>query len=112
MKVKSCTKEEAIKHASELANRDRPKPKWERIDETNFENQLNVFMTEEHDEDLSKYESCMSMEYKEGWVAISILIDSGASDSVCPPGLFPEVPVYETGASRNGLEYTAAGGGT
>ena len=52
MKVKSCTKEEAIKHGSELANRDRPKPKWERIDETNFENQLNVFMTEEHDEEV------------------------------------------------------------
>ena len=67
-------------------------------------------MTEQHDEDLTKLESCMSMEYKEGWIAISILIDSGASDSVCPPGLFPEVPVYETSASRNGLEYTAAGG--
>ena len=67
-------------------------------------------MTEEHDENLSKFESCMSMEHKEGWVAISILIDSGASDSVCPPGLFPEVPVYETSASRNGVEYTAAGG--
>ena len=52
----------------------------------------------------------MSMEYKEGWKAISILIDSGASDNVCPPGLFPEVPVYETDASRGGLEYTAAAG--
>ena len=62
------------------------------------------------DEKYENFESCMSMEYKEGWKAISILIDSGASDNVCPPGLFPEVPVYEIDASRRGLEYTAAAG--
>ena len=51
-----------------------------------------------------------STEYKDGWKAISILIDSGASDSVAPPGMFPDIPIMDTIASRNGLEYTAAGG--
>ena len=41
---------------------------------------------------------------------ISILIDSGASDSVAPPGMFPQVKILETDASRAGMEYTAAGG--
>ena len=66
MKVKSCTREEAIKHASELHNKDRPKPKWGRINGNNVENQLNVFMTEEHDENLSKFESCQWNKKKVG----------------------------------------------
>lgn len=52
----------------------------------------------------------ISMEYQEGYKARTILIDSGASDSVAPPGLYPEIPIYETNASRSGLEYIAAGG--
>ena len=52
----------------------------------------------------------VSVEHKDGWKAISILIDSGASDSVAPPGLFPNVKVLETNASRAGVQYTAAGG--
>ena len=55
-------------------------------------------------------QSCYSFEQKECSTAISILIDSGASDSVAPPGAFPGVNVFETNASRSGLEYTAAGG--
>ena len=47
---------------------------------------------------------------QQGYKAISILIDSGASDSVAPPGLFSDIQVFETNASRGGLEYTAAGG--
>ena len=50
------------------------------------------------------------MEQKDGWKAISILIDSGASDSVAPAGTFPGVPIYETTASKGNLFYTAAGG--
>ena len=42
----------------------------------------------------------LSTEYKDGWKAISILIDSGASDSVAPKGYFPDVPVCETNASK------------
>ena len=38
------------------------------------------------------------------------LIDSGASDSVAPPGLFPQIKVLETNASKAGVQYTAAGG--
>ena len=34
-------------------------------------------------------------EYQDGFKAISILIDSGASDSVAPPGTFPDVKVLE-----------------
>ena len=59
----------------------------------------------------NEYEMCdVSIEHKEGWKAISILIDSGASDSVAPPGTFPEVKVLETNASKAGVQYTAAGG--
>ena len=49
-------------------------------------------------------------EYQDGFKAISILIDSGASDSVAPPETFPEINIFETTASRAGLQYTAAGG--
>ena len=57
------------------------------------------------------YEMCeVSIEHKDGWKAISILIDSGASDSVAPPGMFPQIKILETNASRAGMEYTAAGG--
>ena len=59
----------------------------------------------------NEYEMCeVSVEHKEGWKAISILIDSGASDSVAPPGLFPDIKVLETNASKAGMHYTAAGG--
>ena len=51
-----------------------------------------------------------SSSYQQGYKAISILIDSGASDSVAPPGFFDKISVLETDASRAGLEYTAAGG--
>ena len=52
----------------------------------------------------------VSVEHKDGWKAISILIDSGASDSVAPPGMFPEIKILQTNASRAGVQYTAAGG--
>ena len=32
-----------------------------------------------------------SVEHKDGWKAISILTDSGASDSAAPPGMFPQI---------------------
>ena len=58
-----------------------------------------------------EHEMCeVSVEHKDGWKAISILIDSGASDSVAPPGMFPQVKVLETNASKAGMQYTAAGG--
>ena len=38
------------------------------------------------------------------------MIDSGASDSVAPPETFPQINIFETTASRAGLQYTAAGG--
>ena len=44
----------------------------------------------------NEYEMCeVSVEHKDGWKAISILIDSGASNSIAPPGMFPEVKVLE-----------------
>ena len=50
-------------------------------------NILSPFVIERDDE----YEICeVSIEQKDGWKAIPILIDSGASDSVVPPGLFPQ----------------------
>ena len=71
------------------------------------DNTLSPFVFEKEDE----YDMCeVSVEHKDGWKAISILIDSGASDSVAPPGMFPKVKVLETNASRAGVQYTAAGG--
>ena len=76
----------------------------EKLNEAN-DTMLSPFVVEDD------YEVCeVSIEHKEGWKAISILIDSGASDSVAPPGTFPQVKILETNASRAGLEYTAAGG--
>ena len=49
-------------------------------------------------------------DYQNGYKAISILIDSGASDSVAPLDTFPDINVFETAASRAGVQYTAAGG--
>ena len=46
---------------------------------------------------------------EDGWKLVSIIIDSGASDSVAPPNAFP-VPIHQTDASIAGLCYTAAGG--
>ena len=74
---------------------------------SNDENLLSPFYVEE-DGESQLYE--FSSTYQNGYKAISILIDSGASDSVAPPGLFDKINVLETDASRNGLEYTAAGG--
>ena len=76
---------------------------------TNVEsdNMLCPFLIEDEEE----IKLCnISSTQKEGYKAISILIDSGASDSVAPPGLFSDIQVFETNASRGGLEYTAAGG--
>ena len=61
-------------------------------------------------DELNEEQMCYSFESQTGWIAVSTLVDSGASDSVAPPGTFPGVNVFETNASRAGLEYTAAGG--
>ena len=69
---------------------------------------LSPFVVSTRDDEL---ELCpISVEHKDGWKAISILIDSGASDSVAPPGTFPDVKTLETNASKAGVQYTAAGG--
>ena len=52
----------------------------------------------------------VSMVQQDGWKPISIMVDSGACDCVAPPDTFPGIPVVATTASRDGLEYTAAGG--
>ena len=41
------------------------------------------------------------LEHNNGWKAISIRIDSGASDAVAPAGTFPGVPIYEANASKS-----------
>ena len=38
------------------------------------------------------------------------MVDSGAYDCVAPPDTFPGIPIAATTASRDGLEYRAAGG--
>ena len=39
-----------------------------------------------------------------------MIVDSGAGESVAPSDAFADYPIHETGASKHGLEYTAAGG--
>ena len=62
----------------------------------------------ENDEGLQLCE--VSTTRQDGWHPISIMMDSGACDCVAPPGTFPGIPIMQTTASRDGLEYTAAGG--
>ena len=52
----------------------------------------------------------VSLVPQDGWKPISIMVDSGACDCVAPLDCFPGIPVVPTTASRDGLEYTAAGG--
>ena len=51
----------------------------------------------------------VSLVPQDGWKPISIMVDSGACDCMAPPDTFPGIPVVPTTASRDGLEYTAAG---
>lgn len=46
-----------------------------------------------------------------GWRRITSVVDSGASDSVAPLSLCPEVPVRESPGSRRGQTYSGAGAG-
>ena len=39
-----------------------------------------------------------------------MIVDSGAGESASPADAFVNYPIFETGASKSGLEYTAAGG--
>ena len=85
--------------------RDELKKMQNKLDEAN-ESILLPFVVPTKEDDI---ELCpISVKHKDGWKATSILIDSGASDSVAPPGTFPDVT--ETNASRAGVQYTAAGG--
>ena len=45
-----------------------------------------------------------------GWERMTITADSGAADSVIPPGLVKNVRVKENEASRNGVQFCAANG--
>ncbi len=49
-----------------------------------------------------------STEHHDGWEAVSILIDPGASDSVALKAIFPDIQICTTNASRADLVYTAA----
>ena len=48
---------------------------------------------------------------KEGWVRVDCILDSGASESVCPISMCPEWPVEDSPGSKVGLHYTSASGG-
>ena len=61
-------------------------------------------------DELSEDQMLYSCESQTGWTAISILLDSGASDSVALPVTFLGVNVFETDASRARLEHTTEGG--
>ena len=48
---------------------------------------------------------------KEGWIRVDCILDSGASESVCPLSMCPAYPVEDSPGSRIGLHYTVANGG-
>ena len=80
------------------------------IEEPNKENGI-FYLTPFIMENPFESDMCeVSLEHQDGWKAIPILIDSGASDSVAPAGTFPDIPMFETNASKNNLFYTARRG--
>ena len=52
----------------------------------------------------------VSLEPVVDWVPTQIMVDSGASENVCPPEAFPGYSIIQTDASLNGMTYQAAGG--
>ena len=46
-----------------------------------------------------------------GWTKIICILDSGASESVCPPDMCPSFPIVESPGSRAGVHYASASGG-
>ena len=96
-------KEEDMRKYDEARNKNFPKSKVK----TKEENILASFYIENDD---SPMLCTVSMVQQDGWKPISIMVDSGACDCVAPPDTFPGIPVVATTASRDGLEYTAAGG--
>ena len=67
---------------------------------------INSFTFEDDDGNMCE----VSLEKQEGWMPLSIMVDSGAGESVAPPGMFPNIPIHQTTASQSGVEYTAASG--
>ena len=54
---------------------------------------------------------CVVTETRGKWMTIGGGVDSCAADHVAPTGMFPDVPIIETEASKNGKTYAAANGG-
>ena len=48
--------------------------------------------------------------FKGEWEVIKVTVDSGAVDTVTPPGTAKYFPLLETDSSRRGLDYRAANG--
>ena len=46
----------------------------------------------------------------QGWMKVECVLDSGASESVCPASMAPHWPTRESAGSRMGLHYTSASG--
>ena len=47
---------------------------------------------------------------KQLWDKVVVTADSGAGEHVCPPTLFPQVPVRESEGSKKGVTYKVANG--
>ena len=63
------------------------------------------------DEEEGRGEEIMTVMEKKGeWVRLSATVDSGASNSVAPPALFPHVKLEESDGSKRGQHYVAANG--
>ena len=73
---------------------------------------LNVLIgdVEEHQAEIHNLNECkwMHTDPTTGWRCIRTVIDSGASDSVAPPSLAPEVAVQSSEGSRRGQTYSGA----
>ena len=72
-----------------------------------------MFMRNQQEQAVSGGDLCTAWRLKsQGWSRVDCVLDSGAADSVCPRSMAPHFRIDDTEASRAGVYYTAAGGGS
>ena len=84
-------------------------------DDCQMKKRVCCFYTDEKEEEKTLMPAgSMSLGWKgkkEGWLRVDCILDSGASESVCPLSMCPRYPVSDSPGSIAGLHYTSANGG-
>ena len=78
------------------------------------EKQLNVLIGDKPTQELNMHvadNKWLKTDPATGWRRVTAVVDSGASDSVAPPLLAPEVAIKESPGSRRGQTYSGATAG-